>query len=310
MSNTASTQSAAPSAWSVVQPFVLGGASGMVATAVIQPVDMVKVRIQLAGEGMAAAASRPSPFSIASSIVRAHGVASLYTGLSAGLLRQATYTTARMGLFNTFMDRIQRDGTKASMLQRAVAGLAAGGLGAFVGNPCDLALIRMQADGLLPAAQRSNYTSVVDAITRIARDEGVFALWKGCGPTIVRAMALNLGMLSTYSEAKSRLEPILGKNSSLTAFGASSIAGFFASAFSLPFDFLKTRLQKQKPDPTTGRMLYSGTVDCAIKVFKKEGPRAFYKGFTTYYFRIAPHAMITLLCADALNSLVAKTISK
>lgn len=30
-------------------------------------------------------------------------------------------------------------------------------------------------------------------------------------------------------------------------------AGFFASFFSLPFDFVKTQMQKQKKDPTTGR---------------------------------------------------------
>ena len=35
-------------------------------------------------------------------------------------------------------------------------------------------------------------------------------------------------------------------------FGASAIAGFFASFFSLPFDYVKTQMQKQKPDPVSG----------------------------------------------------------
>ncbi|RWW68736.1 hypothetical protein BHE74_00023722, partial [Ensete ventricosum] len=38
--------------WGTVKPFVNGGASGMLATCVIQPIDMVKVRIQL-GQGSA-----------------------------------------------------------------------------------------------------------------------------------------------------------------------------------------------------------------------------------------------------------------
>ena len=38
--------------WTAVKPFVNGGTSGMLATCVIQPVDMVKVRIQL-GQGSA-----------------------------------------------------------------------------------------------------------------------------------------------------------------------------------------------------------------------------------------------------------------
>lgn len=35
------------------------------------------------------------------------GVQGLYRGMSAGLFRQATYTTARMGLFNEFQSRLK-----------------------------------------------------------------------------------------------------------------------------------------------------------------------------------------------------------
>lgn len=37
--------------WNSIKPFVNGGASGMLATCVIQPIDMVKVRIQLGASG-------------------------------------------------------------------------------------------------------------------------------------------------------------------------------------------------------------------------------------------------------------------
>ena len=37
--------------WTNVKPFLNGGASGMLATCVIQPIDMVKVRIQLGAHG-------------------------------------------------------------------------------------------------------------------------------------------------------------------------------------------------------------------------------------------------------------------
>lgn len=39
---------------------------------------------------------------VASEIIKTDGFGALYKGLSAGLLRQATYTTARLGLFNNF----------------------------------------------------------------------------------------------------------------------------------------------------------------------------------------------------------------
>jgi hypothetical protein len=46
---------------------------------------------------------------------------------------------------------------------------------------------------------------------------------------------------------------------------AALISGFFASACSLPFDFVKTRIQKMKPD-ASGKMPYSSMADCAMKV--------------------------------------------
>ena len=49
------------------------------------------VRLQLAGGG--------SPFTVAREIVAKDGFLSLYTGLSAGVLRQITYTSARLGIF-------------------------------------------------------------------------------------------------------------------------------------------------------------------------------------------------------------------
>lgn len=198
-------------------------------------------------------------------------------------------------------------------------------MGAVVGTPADLALVRMQSDSMLPAEQRRNYKGVGNALVRITKEEGVAGLFRGCLPTVTRAMALNLGMLAGYAESKERLSKAFGPGAAAN-FGASAIAGFFASAFSLPFDFVKTRMQKQKPGPD-GVMPYKGSLDCAAKVLRNEGPLAFYRGFPTvrsdrraqrgglwsrilliscfsvlfqYYVRIAPHAMITLLVNDAL----------
>lgn len=272
-------------------PFVNGGVAGMVATTVIQPIDMIKVRLQLAGEGVKTG-PKPSPLSVTRDLLAQGKVLDLYTGLSAGLLRQAVYTTARLGCFDTFMNtfkaRAEQKGTTIGFKERAGAGLAAGGLAAFVGNPADLALIRMQSDGLKPLAQRANYSSVVDALTRIAKAEGVGALWSGAYPTVVRAMALNFGQLAFFSEAKAQLKDTsLGPRAQTLT--ASAVAGFFASFFSLPFDFVKTRLQKQQKGPD-GKLPYKGMVDCFAKVAKDEGPLRFYRGFSTYYVRIAPHA--------------------
>ena len=268
----------------------------MTATACIQPIDMIKVRLQLAGEGIKTG-PRATPLSVTKEIIAQGKLMDLYTGLSAGLLRQAVYTTARIGIFDTFQTalktRAKAKGQDIRFRERAAAGTTAGGLAAMVGNPADLALIRMQSDGLKPKETRANYKSVADALLRISRAEGVYSLWAGASPTVVRAMALNFGQLAFFSEAKTQLKSRTQLSTHTTTLTASAVAGFFASFFSLPFDFVKTRLQKQQRGKD-GKLPYTGMADCFRKVAKEEGLLRFYRGFGTYYVRIAPHAYVAL----------------
>merc|ERR1719356_2364199 len=183
--------------------------------------------------------------------------------------------------------------------KNAVCALGAGGLAALVGNPADLALIRMQADSMLPAAERAGYSNVFTALGLIVKKEGAMGLMAGAGPTATRAMALNFGMLAFNASGKDALAS-MGVTGAPQVFGASAIAGFFASFFSLPFDFVKSQMQSQKPGPT-GELPYKSSIDCAMKIMAEGGPLRFYAGFPTFYVRIAPHAMITLIAQDFIK---------
>ena len=264
-------------------PFLIGGLSGMIATTCIQPIDMVKVRLQMLGEG-AKAGPKANPFSVAQGIIAEGKFISLYSGLSAALLRQIVYGTARLGFFFTFEDalksRAKKHGTEITIVERGFAALTAGGLAAIIGNPTEVALVRMQSDGLKPTKNRVNYRSAFDALARITRNEGFFALWNGATPTVIRAMSTNLGQLATFSESKHQLGKINGISNQTRTIAASTIAGFFAAFFSLPFDFVKTRLQSQ-PMSHNGSDLYRNMFDCFITVAKTEGVLRFYRGFGT-----------------------------
>ncbi|RWW56990.1 hypothetical protein BHE74_00036255 [Ensete ventricosum] len=111
------------------------------------------------------------------------------------------------------------DGKPLPLLQKAAIGLTAGAIGACIGSPADLALIRMQADATLPAAQRRNYKNAFHALYRIVADEGVLALWKGAGPTVVRAMSLNMGMLASYDQSVELFRDSLGFGEVSTVLG-------------------------------------------------------------------------------------------
>lgn len=82
--------------WPTMRPFVFGGFSGMCATSFIQPIDTVKVRIQILGE---AGTGSTNPITIARDILAKEGPTSFYKGLDSALFRQATYGTARLGIY-------------------------------------------------------------------------------------------------------------------------------------------------------------------------------------------------------------------
>lgn len=86
--------------------------------------------------------------------------------------------------------------------EKIIASSVSGFFGALVGNPADVCLIRFQADTTLPVAERRNYKNALDALTRVVREEGALALWRGSTPTILRAILMTIGQLTTYDEIK------------------------------------------------------------------------------------------------------------
>lgn len=284
--------------WKKVRPFVFGGVSGMIATCVTQPIDTIKVRIQILGEEIAI--RKTGPFGVAQRLISEEGFLTLYKGLDSALFRQATYTTARLGVFRSLMNW-REDHYRGSIPLSEKVGISmfAGFAGSIVGNPADLVLVRFQADYTLPAETRRNYKNVFDAFGKIIKDEGIISLWKGSTPTIARAMALNVGQLSSFEELKEILTKIRGKNDVTTRLLAVTGCGIICSVISLPFDNVKTKLQKQNSG-ADGVMPYKGLIDCFTKSIVRKGFFGLWVGLPTYIMRITPHSIVTLLIMDFL----------
>jgi len=278
--------------------FLFGGLSGMGATCFVQPLDLVKTRMQVM---KSSGGPKPSSVSVLMGVVKNEGVATLYNGLSAGLLRQATYTTTRLGIYTWLFEKFSSpDGKPPGFLMKCAMGMTAGGSGAFVGTPAEVALIRMTSDGSLPKEMQRNYKSVVDAIIRIYKEEGLTTLWRGATPTMGRAMVVNAAQLATYSQAKQFiLGPGYVKDGIFCHFLASMFSGLVTTIASMPVDIAKTRLQSMKY--VDGKPEYKGALDVLTKVVKNEGVFALWKGFTPYYFRLGPHTVITFIILEQMN---------
>ncbi|KAK4758345.1 hypothetical protein SAY87_019646 [Trapa incisa] len=314
-----------------VKGFVEGGIASIVAGCTTHPLDLIKVRMQLQGEPLrapvpatnpalqpalafnsahaaalpVAAQARPGPISVGIGIVRAEGAAALFSGVSATMLRQTLYSTTRMGLYDVLKQKWTDQESNTMPLGRKIAaGLVAGGVGAAVGNPADVAMVRMQADGRLPAAQRRNYRSVADAITSMARQEGVASLWRGSSLTVNRAMIVTASQLATYDQVK---EAILQKGLMADGLGthvtASFSAGFVAAVASNPVDVIKTRVMNMKVEPGKAPP-YDGALDCALKTVRAEGPMALYKGFIPTISRQGPFTVVLFVTLEQVRKVL------
>ncbi|KAK0603493.1 hypothetical protein LWI29_005545 [Acer saccharum] len=316
-----------------VKGFVEGGIASIVAGCSTHPLDLIKVRMQLQGENHAPPVQslrppaltfqttttttstvhapppprppRVGPVTVGVRIFQQEGVAALFSGVSATVLRQTLYSTTRMGLYEILKQKWTDPETRnISLARKIAAGLIAGGIGAAVGNPADVAMVRMQADGRLPPAQRRNYKSVVDAITRMAKQEGVTSLWRGSSLTVNRAMLVTASQLASYDQIK---ETILGKGVMRDGLGthvtASFAAGFVAAVASNPVDVIKTRVMNMKVEPGAAPP-YKGALDCAMKTVQAEGPMALYKGFIPTISRQGPFTVVLFVTLEQVRKLL------
>ena len=299
-----------------LQPFVCGGSAATFASVIIHPMDLAKVRMQLYGQ-LNPGKPVPGFGGVISTMVKKDGVLSVYKGVDAAIGRQMVYGTARIGLHRTFSDKLveMNNGQPINFLQKTLSGMASGSIAVCIGTPFDIALVRLQSDGMAAPEDRRNYKNVFDALVRTTKEEGVAALYKGLAPNVLRGMSMNVGMLACYDQAREVVAGLLndpmtdGQPTLPTRMGASATAGFTAALFSLPFDLIKSRLMAQKPDPMTGKMPYRGVMDCAMQIMKTEGPAGFFASFTAYYGRCAPHAMIILLSIESITNAYKKTFN-
>jgi solute carrier family 25 (mitochondrial dicarboxylate transporter), member 10 len=121
------------------------------------------------------------------------GLASLWSGISASILRQSTYSTARFGLYNLFARQLQQASGQSRLSSTstiACAGLA-GGLAGVIGNPAEVVLVRMCADGAKPTETRFRYSNAGTGLYRIWREEGVRVFGRGISANIVRSVLMS-----------------------------------------------------------------------------------------------------------------------
>jgi solute carrier family 25 (adenine nucleotide translocator) protein 4/5/6/31 len=125
------------------------------------------------------------------------------------------------------------------------------------------------------------YVSMRDCFNRLVKAEGLFSLWRGNLPNVMRYFpnqALNFAFKDSFKEIFCRYDP---KKNFWKYFFGSCLSGGLAGSLSLillhPIDLARTRLATDNKD-INGNRRFKGTGDCLSQIFKSEGTIGIYRG--------------------------------
>eukprot|EP00439_Symbiodinium_sp_Y106_P032867 s2867_g3.t3 len=247
--------------------FVASALGATIAETVTLPTDVVKVRLQVQQSGKYAGF-----LDCLLQTARQEGPTALWKGLAPALLRQISYTSLSLVIYEPirefYVKALHGDAARGpSFVQRLAAGGTAGALAIAVFNPAEVIKTQVQT-------HTGSGLSMAVVARRVWEQDGIAGFWAGVRPNIARTFLVNAAELGTYDEAKSRLMPHFG-DGLLSHVGASGIAGFTSACVSTPADVVKTRLM----NCAGGEKQYRGMFHAFSRILFDEGVGALYKGF-------------------------------
>lgn len=277
---------------SLLQQVGMAGGAAVITVSFIHPIDVIKTRIQISTEyaalGMAGTAKK---------ITGAEGVKALWKGINAAWLREASYTSLRLGLYEPMKVVFGADKPEtATFVKKFGAGSAAGALGSIAGNPFDVLKTRMMTAG------GTEVPSIMKTGKDLFANQGIGGFYRGIDSNVARAMVLNGTKMACYDQAKGYVVQGTGlpKSHLAVQFMSAVVAGFFMTCTVSPFDMVRTRLMNQPPDAK----IYNNAFDCFRKIITQEGPLTLWRGFLPIWSRFAPTTTIQLVIFEQLRGMM------
>lgn len=284
------------------KPFVLGGVASIAAEFGTFPIDTTKTRLQIQGQHSEQGAPRIRYRGMLHALLRIsqeEGVKALYGGIAPALLRQASYGTLKIGLYQHLKRWLATRAGGDSLYAHVAAGMTSGAVASAIANPTDVLKVRMQA------ATSPSYTakrrSCVSLFKQIYSSEGLRGLYRGVIPTMQRAAIVAGVLLPSYDlSKKALLDTGLLDDRVHTHFMASFIAGVLGTIVANPVDVVKSRMMNQLKGQS-GHTYYTGSLDCLVSTCRTEGIFALYRGFIPAYWRLGPWNIIFFVTYERLK---------
>lgn len=260
---------------------LVSGLGAALTDTLFNPLEMLKVRVQLSEQPLALPQAAAHVFSRG-------GMPLLWLpGLQVTWVRAFSVTGVRIGLYPS-VRRACGDGGVAT---QAAAGMLTGALSAGMASPLDLVRTRLHAQ----VGERTRYPSAWSVVREVVRHEGgARALWRGIGATVARQALLSGGQLASYDTSKrlARERLQLREETPALHVACAAFSGLVAQTCCMPADVLKVRVLSGE---------YASVAEAAAAVLRKEGLAGFYRGFVPAVVRQVPVITIQLPLIEALR---------
>lgn len=277
---------------------VAGGITGGIEICITFPTEYVKTQLQLDEKG--ATKQYNGIADCVKKTVKTNGFFGLYRGLSVLLYGSIPKSAVRFGAFETFKGQLMEPNGTLSTSGKLLAGLGAGVAEAILAvTPMETVKVKFIND------QRSGnpkYKGFFHGVGMIVKQEGFSGVYKGLTATIMKQgsnQAIRFYVMETLKEVYKggdQSKPV--PKMVVGAFGA--VAGAASVFGNTPIDVVKTRMQGLEAAK------YKNTVDCAVQIWKNEGPMAFYKGTVPRLSRVCLDVAITFMIYDSFMDLFNK----
>ncbi|KAF2717616.1 mitochondrial carrier [Polychaeton citri CBS 116435] len=187
-----------------------GGMAGACQVVFTNPLEIVKIRLQVQGEAAKAAAREGEEFTKRSAawIVRNLGLVGLYKGASACLARDVPFSAIYFPTYN----HLKRDyfgespTKKLGIVQLLTAGAIAGMPAAYLTTPFDVIKTRLQVEA---RKGQQSYTSLRHCARTVWAEEGFKAFFKG-GPARIMRSSPQFGFTLAGYEVLQTMLPLPG----------------------------------------------------------------------------------------------------
>ena len=289
------------------EEFVIAGSAAVGSICITNPIDVVKTRMTLQGQG--GANPYPNVLSALMQIGRAEGIAGLQRGLPASCLWQFSNVSVRFGVYNAAKQAtgVAESSPFVKWLQSLGLAGVSGGLAAIASNPFFILKTRFQSsvtgsiEKVVVGEQHALSGGLSGAAAAIYRSDGIRGFFRGLSAFAPRVIVASAVQLSTYDAIKEWLMRRLSLSDGLPLVCASSfVTGAAVVVAMQPFDFAATRLvnSKSTAEASGSAAVYTGPFDVIRQTLRTEGPLGLYRGGMANYLRFGPYCILVFVFVE------------